>query len=71
MIKYKKWKSRGFSTEKLTNSTTTDNSLSPSIKWYEFSNFCLIFKRNCLKQKNATFTLPNIVNSFIFYELDT
>ena len=57
-----------------------DNSLSPSIKWYEDSNFCLIFKRNCLKQKkkkkkkkkkNATFTPANRINLFIVYDLDT
>ena len=60
------------STEKLTTPTTTDNSLSPSIKWYENSNFCLIIIGNCLKQKKpATFTPPNIIISFILYELDT
>ena len=34
-------KSNGMSTEKCTTLTTTDNSLSPSIKWYENSNLCL------------------------------
>ena len=34
-------KSNGMSTEKCTALTTTDNSLSPSIKWYENSNLCL------------------------------
>ena len=32
-------KSKGFSTEKLGTPTTTDNSLSPSIKWYKNLNF--------------------------------
>ena len=49
------WKSEGLSAEKLTTPSTTDNSLSPSIKWYENSNFCLIFKGSCLKQKNRNF----------------
>ena len=40
-------KSKGLSTEKRTTLNTTDNSLSPSIKWYENSNFCLIFKGSC------------------------
>ena len=31
----------------------------------------LIFKGSCLKQKNTTFTLPNIINFIIVYELDT
>ena len=39
------------SSEKRTTPTTTDNSFSPIIKWYENSNFCSIFKRSCLKQK--------------------
>ena len=38
------WKSKGVSTEKLTTPTSTDNSLSPSIKWYRNSNLCLVFK---------------------------
>ena len=41
------------------------------IKWYENSNFCLIFKGTCLKQRNATFTPPNIINLLIAYECDT
>ena len=36
--------------EKLTALTTTGNSLSPSIKWYENSNFCSMFKGICLKK---------------------
>ena len=43
------WKSQGLSTEKLTTPTTTDASLSPSIKWYRNTNFCLMFTGNCLK----------------------
>ena len=34
------WKSKGLLTEKRTTPSTTDNSLSPSIKWYKNSNFC-------------------------------
>ena len=45
--------------EKLTT-TTTDNSLSPSIKLYKNSNFCLIFQGSYLKQGNTTFSPPNI-----------
>ena len=65
------WKCKGFSNEKLTTSTTNDNSLSSSIEWYKNSNFFLIFKGSCLKQKFATFTPPNIITFFIVYELDT
>ena len=45
-------KSNGLLTKKLTTFTTTNNSLSPSIKWYGDSHFCLIFKGSCLKQTN-------------------
>ena len=54
------WKSRGFLTKKCTTPTATDNSLSLSVKWYENSNFCLIFKESHIQQKNTTFTAPNI-----------
>ena len=59
------WKSKGLSAKKLTT-FTTDNTLSPSIKWYENSNFYLLFKRSYLKQKNATITLPNIIFFLLF-----
>ena len=58
------WKSKGLSAEKLTTTNTGDNSFSPSIKWYRNSNFCLVFKGSCLKQKNATYTPPNRINFF-------
>ena len=55
------WKHKDLSTEKLTTPTTTDNSLSPLTKWIENSNFCLMFKGSFFKQKDATFTRPNII----------
>ena len=45
------WKFKDFLAEKLTAPTTADNSLSPSVKWYGNSNFCLVFKESCLKKK--------------------
>ena len=55
--------------------TTTDNSLSPSIKWPKngtimVSNFCLIFKRSCSKQKTDFFSPPNIIILFTVHKLD-
>ena len=64
-------KSKGLSAKKLTSLTTTDNSLSPLIKWYGNSNFCLVFKGSCLKSKNATYTPPNRTNFFTVHALDT
>ena len=34
---------------------TTDNSLSPSINWYEDLNCCLSFKGSCLKHQKRNF----------------
>ena len=59
------------STEKLITPDTTDNSFSLTIKWHPNSNFCLVLKGSCLKQKNATYTPPNRIKCFIVYELDT
>ena len=47
-----------------------DNSLSPKIKWYGASKICLKFNRSYLKQDIPTFTPPNVVIIFNFYELD-
>ena len=51
------WKSKGLSAEKRTTPTTTTNSFSPSVKWYNISNFCLIFKGICSKQKTQLLLL--------------
>ena len=64
-------KSKGSLAQKLATPTTTDNNLSPSIKWYGNSNFCLVFKGSCLKSKNATYTPPNRTNLFTVHALDT
>ena len=59
------------STQNSTTPTTTDNCLSPLIKGYGNSNFCLIFQGSCLKQKKVICTPPNNINDFIVYKLDT
>ena len=48
-------KSKYLLTQKFITPTTTDNNLSPIIKWYENSNFCFIFKGRCLKEKSNFF----------------
>ena len=57
------------SDEKRTFPTATDNDFSPLTKWYGSSNFCLVLKGSCLKQKNGTYTLI-IEIFFIVYKLD-
>ena len=47
------WKPKGLSAVKHPARNTSDNSLSPSIKWYRNSNFCLFLKGSCLKQKHT------------------
>ena len=46
-VKIGSCKYEGLSVEKLITPTTTDMSLSPSIKCYRNSKFCLVFKGNC------------------------
>ena len=66
-------KSKGFPAEKFTAPTTTDNSLSPSIKRCGNSNFCLVFTGSCSKKKKKKkATPPNRIYIYIFivYELN-
>ena len=58
--KYVSWKSKGILAEKFITPTTANNSLFPLIKWYTNSNFCLVFRGSCLKQKSESYTPPNI-----------
>ena len=50
-------------TKKITTPTSNDSGLSPSIKWYGNSIFCILSKGRCLKQtkKNETYTPPKII----------
>ena len=61
-----KWKSKDLSSEKRNTPTNTDNSLSPSVKWYENSTFCLIIKGSCSNQKNSTYTSANLITFLLF-----
>ena len=67
------WKSKSLSAEKLsTPTTTTDNSPSPSIKWYGNSNFCLVFKASTENKKmQPILLLIEFFFFFIAYGLDT
>ena len=59
-------KCKRLSIKKMTNRTATDNIVSSSIKWYGHSNFRLVFRGSCLKQRNATFTPPNAITFLLF-----
>ena len=49
------WISKGLSTANFVTPTTSNNSLSATVKWYEDSNFCLVFIGSRLKQEKETF----------------
>ena len=49
------WISKGLSNENFVTPTTSNNSLSATVKWYEDSNFCLVFIGSRLKQEKETF----------------
>ena len=59
------------SSEKLNTPTTTDYSLSQSIKWYRYWIFGLVLKGSCSKKKKEIYTPVNGIIVFIVYELDT
>ena len=65
-VKIVSWKSKGLSVKKLATATATDNSPSPSIKWYRNLDFCFVFKKSCLKQKNVTYIPPNRMIFLLF-----
>ena len=59
------------SNEKKWSPFKTSKSLSPKLVWYN-SRIKLKFKESCLKQEDkAAFTIKNVINLFIVYELDT
>ena len=61
------WKPKGLLTVKLTTPTTTDNSLSLSIKMCKNSSNCLIFQENFLKQKKNKHNFYSLKQNNIFY----
>ena len=65
------WESKGLSNEKFTPPYTANKNFSPKLVWINSSRIRLEFKGSCLKQEDkAPFTLNNVVNLFIVYELD-
>ena len=50
---------------------TPGNSLAPKLKWIHSLKRSVEFRGSCLKHDKATFTNRNVINLFIFYELDT
>ena len=65
------WKSKGLSNKSIKPTTTTDNSLTPTINYINNDEKTRVkFAGSCLKQSNKlTYTHRTIVNIYIGYEL--
>ena len=65
------WTSKGLSDETIKPSTTSDNSLAPTINYINNTDKIRVkFAGSCLKQSNKlTYTHRTIVNIYIVYEL--
>ena len=64
------WESKGLSAESIKPPTTSDNSLTPELNYYDDSKVRVKFTRSCLKQPKFTYTHKTIVYIYIVYELD-
>ena len=62
------WQSKGLSNESIKLPTTSNNSLSATLNYYD-TKVRVQFTKSCLKQPNHTFTHKKIVNIYIVYEL--
>ena len=62
------WKSKGLSAESIKPPTTSDNSLTPELSYYDY-NIRVKFTGSCLKQPKITYTHKKVVNINIVYEL--
>ena len=62
------WKSKGLSAESIKPPTTSDNSLTPELSYYDY-NIRVTFTGSCLKQSQITYAHKKVVNIYIVYEL--
>ena len=62
------WKSKGLSNESLKLCTTSDNSLTPILNYYDDPKIKVSFDISCLKQDRVTFSHGKIVNIYIVYK---
>ena len=62
------WQSKGLSNESIKPPTTTNNSLTPELKYYG-TKTKIKFTGSCLKQSSHILTHKKVVNIYIVYEL--
>ena len=63
------WKSKGLSAEIIKPPATSDNSLTPTLNYYDDFKVRVKFTGSCLKQPKFIYTYKTIVNIYIVYEL--
>ena len=57
------------SSESIKAVSTSNNSLTPALDYYDTSKIRVKFMGSCLKQDKSTITHKNIINIYIVYEL--
>ena len=62
------WKSKGLSSESIKAISTSDNSLNPTLSYYD-TKIRVKFTGGCLKQPKISYTHGKVVNIYIVYEL--
>ena len=62
------WKSKGLSAESIKPPTTSDNSLTSELSYYDY-NIRVKFTGSYLQQPKITYTHKKVVNIYIVYEL--
>ena len=63
------WKSKGLSDEAIKPPTTPDNSLTPTLNYYDELKVRVKFTGSCLKQPKFTYTHGKVVSIYTVYEL--
>ena len=63
------WTSKGLSAESIKPPTTSDNSLTLALDYYDDFKVRVKFTRNCLKQPKISYTHKKVVNIYIVYKL--
>ena len=62
------WKSKGLSAQSIKPPTTSDNSLTPALSYYD-TKARVKFTGSCLKQSKFSYTHGKVVNIYIVYKL--
>ena len=62
------WKSKGLSSESIKPPTTSDNSVTPALSYYDIK-IRVKFTGSCLKQLKISYTHGKVVKIYIVYEL--